>query len=60
MILNLDNNDINIVMDVLSQGPFRAVAPVIQKIQMQIIAQQQPAAQSVDTPADPVPAGGTD
>lgn len=52
MHLELDNNDLNIVMTMLSQGPFRDVAPVIQKIQAQVMAQQAPA-----TPEVPEPAG---
>jgi hypothetical protein len=59
MILNLDNNDINVVMQSLEQGPFRVVAPVVMKIQAQIMAQQAPA--NLDTPVEPDAAvGGTD
>ena len=49
MILNLDNNEITVVMQSLEQGPFRVVAPVIMKIQSQIMAQQTPA---VPEPSD--------
>lgn len=55
MRIELDNNDLNVVMDMLSQGPWRAVAPVIQKIQMQVMAQQAPQPES-----QPENAGGTD
>lgn len=58
MILNLDNNDINVVMQSLEQGPFRVVAPVVMKIQAQIMAQQQ--APAVPDTAEVVAAGGTD
>jgi hypothetical protein len=57
MILNLDNNDINVVMQSLEQGPFRVVAPVVMKIQAQIMAQQAPAKPET---AEVVAAGGTD
>lgn len=57
MHLDLEPNDLNVIMDLLSQGPFRSVAPVIQKIQMQVMAQQTP--QPEPAPADHA-AGGTD
>jgi hypothetical protein len=60
MILNLDNNDINVVMQSLEQGPFRLVAPVVMKIQAQIMAQQAPAKPEVVEPAEIIAAGGTD
>lgn len=59
MRLDLESNDLNIVMDILSQGPFCVVAPVIQKIQMQVMAQQQVVAQPEHAPEEPS-AGGTD
>jgi hypothetical protein len=57
MRLDLETNDLNVIMELLSQGPFRSVAPVIQKIQMQVMAQQTP--QPEPAPADHA-AGGTD
>ncbi len=64
MILNLDNNDINVIMQSLEQGPFRVVAPVIMKVQAQIMAQQAPAipdARIPGTSTEPESAvGGTD
>lgn len=56
MILNLDNNDINVIVQSLEQGPFRMVAPTLMKIQAQVMAQQTPAkpAESEDA------VGGTD
>ena len=63
MKLDLHDHELNIVMEALSQAPFRVVAPVIQKIQMQVMAQQSgmPAPPSVDKPqADENAAGGTD
>ena len=59
MRIDLDANELNIVMDMLSQGPFRAVAPVIQKIQMQVMTQQAQNMQSDAAPTDQS-AGGTD
>jgi hypothetical protein len=59
MRIDLEPSDLNVVMDMLSQGPFRAVAPVIQKIQMQVMTQQQPVSQSDAAQQDTV-SGGTD
>ena len=59
MRIDLEPNDLNVVMDMLSQGPFRAVAPVIQKIQIQVMAQQQPVPQP-DTAQQDTVSGGTD
>ena len=50
MILNLDNNEINIVMQMMEQGPFRVVAPVVMKIQAQIMAQQAKANPELSVP----------
>lgn len=63
MKIDLHDHELNIVMEALSQVPFRVVAPIIQKIQMQVMAQQSgmPAPPSTDeaAPADTA-AGGTD
>ena len=56
MQLDLDPNDINIVVQALEQGPFRTVAPVLMKIQAQVMAQQT----KPEAPAESVSAGGTD
>lgn len=57
MILNLDANDINVIVQALEQGQFRTVAPVLMKLQAQVMAQQAPQ----PAPADEGAAvGGTD
>ena len=57
MRLDLDAADLNIIMQHLEMGQFKTVAPVLMKIQSQVIAQQAPKA---DVPEEPVSAGGTD
>jgi hypothetical protein len=59
MHLDLDPSDINVVLQHLEQGQFRTVAPVLMKIQAQVMAQQQPAPQPDVAPEDTA-AGGTD
>ena len=56
MILTLDPSDINVVLQHLEQGQFRTVAPVLMKIQAQVMAQQTKS----EEPVEPVSAGGTD
>jgi hypothetical protein len=46
MQLDLDTNDINVIVQSLEQGPFRVVAPVLMKLQAQVMAQQVPTAQA--------------
>ena len=59
MHLNLDPNELNIVLQHLEAGQFKTVAPVLMKIQAQVMAQQQPAPQPDPVPED-IAAGGTD
>lgn len=56
MKLDLDPSDINVIVQQLEQGQFRTVAPVLMKIQAQVMAQQA----KPQEPAEPVSAGGTD
>lgn len=56
MHLDLDPNDINVIVQALEQGQFRTVAPVLMKIQAQVMAQQV----KPEASAEPVSAGGTD
>lgn len=42
MQIDLEPNEINIVMQHLEAGQFKTVAPVLMKIQSQLIAQQTP------------------
>ncbi len=59
MHLNLEPNEINVILQHLEAGQFKTVAPVLMKIQAQVMAQQQPAPQPDVAPED-TSAGGTD
>lgn len=59
MHLNLEPNELNIVLQHLEAGQFKTVAPVLMKIQAQVMAQQQPAPLPDVAPEDTA-AGGTD
>ena len=56
MQLDLEPSDINVVMQALEQGQFRVVAPVLMKIQAQVMAQQV----KPENPVEPAPIGDTD
>ena len=56
MVITLDPSDINVVLQHLEQGQFRTVAPVLMKIQAQVMAQQA----KPEVPAEPAAVGGTD
>ena len=58
MHLELDPNEVNIVLQHLEMGQFRTVAPLLMKIQAQIMAQQ--AEKPASVPEEVIPAGGTD
>jgi hypothetical protein len=58
MQLDFDSNEINVIVQALEQGPFRVVAPVLMKIQGQVMTQQ--AQQAQPAPPEEVSAGGTD
>lgn len=55
MQLELDPSEINVIMQHLEIGQFKTVAPVLMKIQSQLIAQQAKPEVPDDTAA-----GGTD
>ena len=52
MHLDLDPSEINIIMQHLEAGQFKIVAPVLMKIQSQLIAQQTP---KTDAPVESQP-----
>ena len=47
--LELDLNEVNFILDVLTQQPFRNVAGIVQKVQAQAVAQMP--AQPIQVPA---------
>ena len=51
MILNLDPTEVNVILQHLEMGQFRTVAPILMKIQAQIMAQQ------AEMPAPPIEEG---
>lgn len=53
MKINLDLNEVNLILDILSQAPYRTVAPLVHKLQTEVMI-----AQTTRSDADHSPASG--